>query len=177
MRRRLGDVIYAIREDDGGSLAVSAVEALRRRGWTAATCESLTGGMIASSLVEVPGASEVVRGGLVTYQSVAKTLLADVPAAMIEQYDVVSAEVACAMAEGARKRLGTDIAVSATGIAGPGGGTAERPVGTVWLAVATAEGVTPIGLKLSGSRERIRTLACKHALNAIRRMAEEEKKP
>jgi len=173
VRRRLGNVIYAIRPDDGGSLAVSAVEALRARGWTAATCESLTGGLIAASMVEVPGASAVLRGGLVTYQSEAKTILAGVPADMIEKYDVVSAEVACAMAEGARERLGTDIAVSATGIAGPDGGTAERPVGTVWLAVATADGTRPIGLKLSGSRERIRTLTCKHALNAIRLAAEE----
>lgn len=80
VRRRLGDVIYAIREDDGGSLAMSAVEALKQHGMTVATCESLTGGMIASSLVDVPGASSVLRGGLVTYQSVAKTMLADVPA-------------------------------------------------------------------------------------------------
>lgn len=171
VRARLGDVVYSVREDDGGSLAVSCVEALRARGWTVATCESLTGGMIASTMVEVPGASEVVRGGLVTYQSVAKTMLAGVAPDMIERCNVVSAEVAMAMAQGARERLGVDIAVSATGLAGPGGGTDERPVGTVFLGVCTRDGVRAIPLRLSGSRERIRTLSMKHALDAVRREA------
>lgn len=169
---RLGDVIYAIREDDGGSLACSAVEALKQRGLTVATCESLTGGMIASAMVEIPGASDVVRGGLVTYQSVAKTMLAGVPADMIEQYDVVSAEVARAMADGVRERLSVDIAVSATGLAGPGGGTPERPVGTVFLGISSKRGTFAIPLKLSGDRAKIRTLAMKHALSAVRKEAE-----
>jgi len=168
VRRRLGDVIYTIREDDGGSLAVSAVEGLRQKRWTVATCESLTGGLIAATMVEVPGASEVVKGGLITYQSVAKTMLAGVPADLIEQYDVVSAEVARAMADGTRERLQVDIAVSATGLAGPGGGTPERPVGTVFLGIATAKGTRTIELHLTGNRARIRTLTVKHALNAVR---------
>lgn len=85
--------------------------------------------MIASALVEVPGASQVVKGGFVTYQSVSKTMLLGVPAEMIDRYDVVSAEVARAMAQGARERLGVDIAVSATAWPGPDGGTPERPGG------------------------------------------------
>lgn len=168
VKARLGAVIYAIEPDDGGSLAKSAVEALKTRSWTVATAESLTGGMISASLVEVPGASAVVRGGFVTYQTDTKTILLDVPASTIEEHNVVSAEVAIAMAAGARAKLGVDIAVSATGLAGPDGGTPERPVGTVYLGVSTAKGTYPIRLALTGNRERIRTLAMKNAVNAIR---------
>lgn len=173
VRKRLGDeVIYDIREDDSGSLADSAIRALKARKWTVATCESLTGGMIAANLVDVSGASEVVRGGLVTYQSVAKEMLAGVPGKMIEEYNVVSAEVAMAMAKGAREKLDTDIAVSATGLAGPNGGEPGRPVGTVFLAIATRDNCYSIPLHLTGSRERIRTLSMKHALAAVRKEAE-----
>ena len=168
VRKRLGSVIYAIEEDDGGSLAKSAVEAMRTRGWTVATAESLTGGLISATLVDVPGASSVVRGGFVTYQTDTKTILLGVPAETIEEHDVVSAEVAVAMARGARERLGVDVAVSATGLAGPDGGTPERPVGTVYLGVSTAKGTYPIRLQLTGNRARIRTLAMKHAVNALR---------
>ena len=168
VRLRLGKVIYALEEDDRGSLAKSAVTALAARGWTCATCESLTGGLIASTLVEVPGASAVVRGGLITYQTDTKTLLAGVPAQTIAEYDVVSAEVAVAMARGTRERLGVDIAVSATGLAGPGGGTPEKPVGTVFVGVSTQKETYAIPLLLTGDRPRIRTLAMKHAVNALR---------
>ena len=169
--RRLGDVVYAVEADENGSLAKSTVEALLAKKWTVATCESLTGGMIAAAMVEVPGASSAVRGGFVTYQTDTKTVLAGVPAETIERCDVVSAEVAMGMAQGVRNVLGVDIAVSATGLAGPGGGTEERPVGTVFLGIATAEGVRAIPLHLSGNRERIRTLAMKNALDAVRREA------
>ncbi len=172
VQKSLGDVIYAIDEDDTGSLARCAVEALKRRGWTIATAESLTGGMMASSMVEIPGASAVVKGGFVTYQTVSKTMLVDVPAELIEKHDVVSAEVAYAMAEGARKRLGTDIAISATGLAGPDGGTPEKPVGTVFVGISTAEHTRVLPLRLTGDRMRIRTLTMKHAMNAVRIEAE-----
>jgi len=168
---RLGDVIYTVEEDDRGSLARTAVEALKQRGWTCATCESLTGGMISSALVGVPGASSVMRGGLVTYQTDTKTLLAGVPAEVIGRYDVVSAQVAVEMARGTRERLGVDIAVSATGLAGPDGGTEEKPVGTVFVGVATAEDAWAVPLALTGNRERIRTLTMKHALNQLTREA------
>ncbi len=167
VKKRLGDVVYDVCADEDGSLARSAVEALKARGWTVATAESLTGGMIAAQLVNIPGASDAVRGGFVTYQSEAKTMLLGVPAATIETYNVVSAEVAKAMAQGARERLQVDVAVSATGLAGPGGGTPEIPVGTVYLGLATAKGVRAIPLKLAGDRDRIRTLAMKHAIHAV----------
>ncbi len=176
VKARLGDVIYAVDEDDRGSLAKAAVDALKARGWTCATCESLTGGMIASALVSVPGASSVMRGGLVTYQTDTKTLLAGVPADVIERYDVVSAEVAAAMARGTWERLGVDIAVSATGLAGPDGGTPEKPVGTVFVGVATAEETRVLPLALTGTRERIRTLTMKHALSQLAKEAEKRVK-
>lgn len=160
--------VYAVDEDESGSLARAAVTALSQRGWTCATCESLTGGLIAATLVEVPGASSVVRAGFVTYQTDTKTLLAGVPAEVIEEHDVVSAEVAMAMAQGTRERIGVDIAVSATGLAGPGGGTPEKPVGTVFVGVSTAKGTYAIPLRLTGDRARIRTLTVKHAINALR---------
>lgn len=175
IRSRLGKVIYEIREDDGGSLAHTAVRALREKGWTIATAESLTGGLIASTLVEVPGASSVVKGGFVTYQSISKTMLLDVPEETIETCNVVSAEVACAMARAAREKLQVDIAVSATGLAGPDGGTPERPVGTVFLGIATRETVYSIPLHLAGSRARIRTLTVKHALHAVTRETKGER--
>lgn len=168
VRRRLGEVIYAVEDTDQGSLAHAAVAAMKARGWTVATAESLTGGLISATLVNVPGASSVVRGGFVTYQTDTKTVLLDVPAEVIEAHDVVSAEVAMGMAAGARAKLGVDIAVSATGLAGPDGGTEDKPVGTVYLGIATAEGAYPIALRLTGNRERIRTLTVKHALNALR---------
>lgn len=169
VRARLGDVVYAVNDTDGGSLAQATVEALRASGLTVATAESLTGGLIAATMVEVPGASEVVKGGFVTYQSVAKTMLLGVPEETIDRCNVVSAEVAIAMAQGARDRLGVDIAVSATGLAGPGGGTPERPVGTVYLGIASAQGVRAIRLALSGTRDRIRQLTVKHALATVLR--------
>lgn len=160
--------VYAVDEDESGSLAKAAVTAMQARGWTCAACESLTGGLISATLVEVPGASGVVRGGFVTYQTDTKTILAGVPAAVIEAHDVVSAEVAMAMASGTRERLGVDIAVSATGLAGPGGGTPEKPVGTVFVGVSTARETWAIPLQLTGDRARIRTLTVKHAINALR---------
>ncbi|MDO4484736.1 MAG: competence/damage-inducible protein A [Clostridia bacterium] len=169
IRRRLGDVIYAVNDTDTGSLAQTTVELLKKHHLTVATAESLTGGMIAAAMVEVPGASEVVKGGFVTYQSVAKTMLLDVPAEMIDEYDVVSSQVAIAMAKGAREKLGVDIAVSATGLAGPGGGTEERPVGTVFLGLSDKNGTRAIPLHLTGNRERIRTLSMKNALNEVRK--------
>lgn len=171
VRVRLGDVVYAVNPTEDGSLAQAAVAALKAAGMTVATAESLTGGLIAATMVEVPGASEVVKGGFVTYQSVAKTMLLGVPAETIDRCNVVSPEVAVAMAQGARARLGVDVAVSATGLAGPGGGTPERPVGTVYLGVATQAGTYPIRLALTGSRDRIRQLTVKHALAAILREA------
>ena len=147
-------------------IAVTAIDALAQRELTVATCESLTGGMICSALVDVPGASKVVRGGLITYQTDTKTLLAGVDAALIEAHGVVSGEVACAMAAGARARLGVDIAVSATGMASPGDEN-DPPAGTVFVGVASANGVRAISLYLTGSRAEVRQSTVEQAIRAV----------
>jgi len=103
---------------------------------TVATGESCTGGLVAHALTEVPGSSAYVRGGIVAYANEVKTALLGVPADVLEAHGAVSAQVAVAMAEGARNRLGTDLGVGVTGVAGPDGGTAEKPVGLVYIAVA-----------------------------------------
>nr|MBR4282028.1 CinA family protein [Clostridia bacterium] len=147
-------------------LARETIAALTERGLTVATCESLTGGMICSTLVDVPGASKAVRGGLITYQTDVKTLLAEVDAALIDAHGVVSAEVARAMAEGARARLRADIAVSATGMASPGEAH-EPPAGTVFVGVASDRGVRAIALQLEGARAEIRRQTAACAIRAI----------
>ena len=146
--------------------AREAIAALKDRGLTVCTCESLTGGLICATLVDGPGASKVVRGGLITYQTDTKPLLAGVDAALIEEKGVVSAEVAAAMAEGARNRLHADIAVSATGMASPGEPD-EPPAGTVFVGVASEKGVRTIPLSLTGSRAEIRQATVKAAIEAI----------
>jgi len=112
----------------------------RAREWTLATAESCTGGLVAHLITEVPGSSAYFVGGLVTYADSVKTALADVPPAVLEAHGAVSAQVAVAMAEGARVRLGADIAVAVTGVAGPDGGTEAKPVGLTYVAVADADG-------------------------------------
>ncbi len=147
-------------------IAQEAVALLQARGLTVGTCESLTGGMICSTLVDVPGASKVVRGGLITYQTDMKTLLADVDAALIADKGVVSGEVARAMAAGARARLGVDVAVSATGMASPGDEN-DPPAGTVYVGLASEKGVRAIALHLTGSRQEIRHQTVEQAIQAI----------
>lgn len=148
------------------TLAASVIASLTAHGMTVATCESLTGGMICAALVDVPGASAVVRGGLITYQTDTKSLLADVPADLIDRHGVVSAEVARAMAEGARQKLGVDLAVSATGMASPGGDD-EPPAGTVFLGIAAHGGVRAVGLQLAGTRQEIRRETVQAALKEL----------
>jgi PncC family amidohydrolase len=112
----------------------------RAGGRTLATAESCTGGLVAHLITEVPGSSAYFLGGLVTYSDDVKTALADVPAPVLEAHGAVSAQVAVAMAEGARRRLGTDLAVAVTGVAGPDGGSDTKPVGLTYVAVADGEG-------------------------------------
>ena len=136
-------------------IACAAIDALKERGLTVATCESLTGGMICAALVDVPGASRVVRGGLITYQTDTKTLLAGVDESLIAGKGVVSGEVAAAMAQGTRSRLGVDIAVSATGMASPGN-PEDPPAGTVYVGLSTAANTLAIALRLPGDRQEVR---------------------
>jgi len=125
---------------DGTTTDELVAAGLLARGWTVATGESCTGGMLASRLVDRPGSSAYVAGGVVAYSNEAKTALLGVPAAMIATHGAVSPEVARALADGARARFGADVGVGIAGVAGPDGGTAAKPVGYVCLCVTTGDG-------------------------------------
>ena len=112
----------------------------RAGGRTLATAESCTGGLVAHLITEISGSSAYFRGGMVTYDDAVKTALVDVPETVLEAHGAVSAQVAVAMAEGARRRLGVDVAIAVTGIAGPDGGTETKPVGLTYVAIADANG-------------------------------------
>lgn len=138
--------------------------ALRARGLTLATAESCTGGAVAAALAAIPGASEYLCGGVVAYSAAVKVALLGVPAALIEGDGVVSAACVQAMARGARVVCNADIAVATTGIAGPGGAEPGKPVGTVFLAVAWAEGTTVREMFYTGDRAAIIAAATRDAL-------------
>ena len=133
-----------------------------------ATAESCTGGMVAARLTGVPGSSASFVGGVVAYSDEVKRAELEVPEELLAEHGAVSAEVAAAMAEGARKRLDADVAVAVTGVAGPGGGTPEKPVGRVHLHVAGPDGVLTRMLDLPGEREQIRVRATVTALHLLR---------
>ena len=142
----------------------------RGRGLTLGTAESCTGGLVAGRLTSIAGASDVFRGGVVAYDDDVKVEALGVPPELLAAHGAVSAEVAAAMAEGARARLGVDVAVSVTGIAGPGGGTPEKPVGLVFLHVAGPMGETSLRIELPGGREWIRARSAVAALHLVRRL-------
>jgi nicotinamide-nucleotide amidase len=144
------------------------LEACRASGLTLATAESCTGGLVAARLTSVAGSSDVVLGGVVAYANEVKTGELGVSAELLERHGAVSAEAAEAMAAGARARLGAGVAVAVTGIAGPGGGTPEKPVGLVYLhAQGPSEDLTR-ELNLPGDREAIRGRATAAALHLVR---------
>lgn len=130
--------------DDVTDLAASVIAAAATRDWTIATAESCTGGLVAGALTSVPGSSAVVDRGLVTYSNTAKVALLGVPQAVIAAHGAVSETVARSMAEGARVTAGVELAVSITGIAGPGGGSVEKPVGLVHFACARQGATTHV---------------------------------
>jgi nicotinamide-nucleotide amidase len=142
----------------------------RARGLTLATAESCTGGLVAVRLTNVPGSSEVFRGAAVAYADDVKHAGLDVPLEVLERHGAVSAETAAAMAEGARRRLGADVAVAVTGIAGPGGGTPEKPVGLVHLHASGPDGDSSLELTLPGDRDSIRRRTAVVALHLLRRL-------
>lgn len=121
---------------DVAATAAGVLAAARERGWRIATAESCTGGLVAAVLTEIAGSSDVVEGAAVTYSNALKQALLGVPAQVLREHGAVSEATARAMAEGAAVRLDVELAVSITGVAGPGGGTEAKPVGLVWMAVA-----------------------------------------
>lgn len=166
VRDGLGTLVYG---EERTTLAAVVNEALRERGLRLAVAESCTGGAIASRVTEVPGASGVFQGGVIAYSNEAKTDLLGVPADLIEVEGAVSEAVALAMAAGARTRFGADIGVSTTGIAGPGGGTPEKPVGTVWLAYDDGVSTRAVCLQFTPDRATNIALSVTAVLNLVRR--------
>ena len=174
IRRRLGDAVYAVGLDN--SLSRTVYELLLARGETVCFAESCTGGLLAATLVDNPGASGVLMESYVTYANAAKTRILGVSEETLRAVGAVSPECAREMAAGAKRASGADWAVSVTGIAGPEGGTPEKPVGTVYVGVAGKDGVQAHRLRLTGSRAWIRTLSAANALDLLRRaMLAEEK--
>lgn len=167
----LGDYVYAVTETSDGSMEEAAGRALTEKGLTVATAESCTGGLVAARLVNYPGISSALHEAHVTYANEAKVKYCGVNPETLKAYGAVSEQTAREMAQGLRVRSGADIAVATTGIAGPGGGTETKPVGLVYVACADQDGVRVDRLQLTGSRERIRSLAALRALDMIRRAA------
>jgi nicotinamide-nucleotide amidase len=165
LRRAGADAFSA----EGLTLARTLVPRLLARGLTVSVAESCTAGLVAARLAEVPGVSAVFPGGVIAYANAQKTRLLGVPASLLAKHGAVSAPVAKAMAMGARKRFGTDFAVSITGVAGPDGGSAEKPVGLVWFAVAGPRGVEVVERRFTGNREFVRSIAANAALDLLRR--------
>jgi len=179
VERRLDALAARVRERLGvhcfGEGAITMEEAAGRaladRGWTVAIAESCTGGLVGHRLTNVPGSSRWVRGAVVAYANDVKETLLGVPAEVLEAHGAVSVETAAAMARGARERLGGDVAVATTGVAGPDGGTAEKPVGTVCIGLATASDVRASRYQLWGSRDWVKLLASQIVLDWVRREA------
>jgi nicotinamide-nucleotide amidase len=154
--------------EDFDVLARLVLDRCRARGYTLATAESCTGGLIAAALTEIPGSSDVMERGLVTYSNRAKSELLGVPAEIIAAHGAVSGQVAVAMVEGVLARAPVDLAVSVTGIAGPGGATPGKPVGLVWFGLAR-RGESPRSERevFPGDRAAIRRAAVVHALTLL----------
>jgi nicotinamide-nucleotide amidase len=182
LREKLGDMIYG---EGSTSLASVVIDICRNSNMRIAVAESCTGGMLGAHITEVAGASDVFHGGLIAYDNRVKRQLLGVLDSDLAEQGAVSEPVALQMAKGIRVRLGTEIGVSITGIAGPGGGTPEKPVGTVWIAVDVSEGRPPIPrpdgeppitpyakarvFHFIGNRDEIRHRAAQAALDMIRR--------
>lgn len=171
IRAALGHRLYAEGDED---LPAVVLERLRRVGQTVSVAESCTGGMVGAALTAVPGSSDAFWGGILAYADEIKVGLLDVDRAELERVGAVSETVAGAMAEGVRARTGSDWGVATTGIAGPGGGTAEKPVGTVWIAVAGPDGCRTEHLRLGGTRELVRRWTVARVLDRLRRRLERE---
>ena len=167
LQNALGPSVYSV---DGRGLEQVVGDLLREHKMTIAVAESCTGGLLASRLTDVPGSSEYVDRGVVCYSNRSKTELAGVPEALILEHGAVSEPVAQAMAEGIRSRAGTNVGIGITGIAGPGGGSPEKPVGTVALAVVVDEDVRVRTFQFVGGREMVKFQAAQSALNMIRLM-------
>ena len=163
-----GSKVYGV---DVSSLEEVVDTLLKEKGLTIGTAESCTGGLMAKRLTDIPGSSQVFKGGIVSYINEVKAGVLGVPQHLLDQLGAVSAEVALAMAEGARRALGCDIALSSTGVAGPDRDDRDNEVGTMFVAIATSEGsyVRPLKLGNRPVRERLRIQTASHAFDLARR--------
>lgn len=166
MEEELGDFVFS---DNGDSLEQIVGYFLQMRGATLAVAESCTGGMLSERITSVSGSSRYFLGGAVVYSNELKTSLVDVPESMIERHGAVSAEVAKALAEGIRYRSGSTLGIGITGVAGPGGGSVDKPVGLVFHALASNTGTEVVERKWPGDRQRVRRFASQQALDMVRR--------
>jgi nicotinamide-nucleotide amidase len=178
IERRHADTLFST---DGSTVDQQVAQLLRGDGSaparTIATAESCTGGLLAARLTEQAGASQYLLGGLVVYSNDAKMTLAGVPAGVIEEHGAVSAEVARALADGARAALGADVGVGITGIAGPDGGSAEKPAGLVWLCVTSEGSSLTRSVNLPGGRADVRDRSTTVAMHMLRRLLSGESDP
>ena len=169
VRALLGDLIYGA---DVGSLEEVVLGLLKEKGLTLGTAESCTGGLIAKRITDLPGSSAVLKGGIVSYANEVKMGVLGVPESLLKEQGAVCADVAKAMAQGARRVLGCDLAVSATGVAGPDSDDRGNPVGLVYVALAAEDGTWVKELNLSGAkgqRDRVRAVAASHCFDLVRR--------
>jgi len=166
LREVVGEFAYGEGDDD---LAELVLARCRERGLTIATAESCTGGLLGARITAIPGSSDVYQGGVVAYDNSVKTKLLAVRDVSLREHGAVSEQVAREMAEGCARALGTDIGIGITGIAGPGGGTPDKPVGTVWIAVTGVGETRTLGRVYVGDREEIRLRATQAALDQVRR--------
>lgn len=166
LRRLLDPHVFAVGERD---LAEVVGELLRARGHSLAVAESCTGGLLGERITAIPGSSDYFWGGVIGYENEAKISLLSVPRDLLESHGAVSGEAATAMAAGVRSLSGAEVGLAVTGIAGPAGGSPEKPVGTVWLGISTLAGDRAVHLRLPGDREGIRIRAAQAALDLVRR--------
>jgi competence/damage-inducible protein CinA-like protein len=174
LRAKLGRYLFG---EDERSIAEIVLDLCRERGLTLATAESCTGGMVAARLTAVPGSSDAFLGSVVAYANAVKETGLGVPAALLAEHGAVSAEAAAAMAHGVRERLGADVGVAVTGVAGPGGGSEDKPVGLVFAHVVGPDGEKTVRTELPGDREMIRGRATAASLHLVRRLLESRHTP
>jgi nicotinamide-nucleotide amidase len=167
LRSRFAEALFA---EDERPIEAIVLEQCRQAGLTLATAESCTGGLVSARLTSVPGASDVLVGGVVPYSNEAKRRLLGVPGEILSEYGAVSAETAAAMAAGAREALDADVALAVTGVAGPDGGTQEKPVGLVFLHVEGTGMDGALRLELPGDRKAIQTRSAASVLHLLRRL-------
>jgi nicotinamide-nucleotide amidase len=183
--QRANEIVAALRDGLGRylfsenerSVAEIVLELCRAGGLTLATAESCTGGMVAARLTAVPGSSEVFLGSVVAYANDVKESALGVPAEVLREHGAVSAEAAAAMAQGVRSRLGADVGVAVTGVAGPGGGSEDKPVGLVFAHAAGPDGEKAVRTELPGDRDMIRGRATAASLHLVRRLLESRHTP